>query len=276
MVARIFFVVAVALPTVQGLNANNLSKRNIADDLKSKLQSAASNLIDTATKLTEAAELQAKLDIQEILDHVKEEVEKALAIAKDAVAKIKGIAQEIADKVKDAIDKAKQVLSDLKDKAEAKIASFIEQLKEYGEAALTCVYGNRDNITSVIESAASKVISCTIAVGQEAEPIVKDAIETAARLADLGAKAATITATCGAASIAALPCVLAQGVAVLGQVASDITTITKDVTDIVERAPGLIQEIESCSAEVKTATSNVNSLIGNIQKCVDDYTSSAA
>jgi DeoR/GlpR family transcriptional regulator of sugar metabolism len=125
----------------------------------------------------------------------------------------------------------------------------------------------------------SKVISCTIAVEQKAEPIVKDAVETVAKVVDLGTKGASIVATClpaGATVVLAAPCVLLETALVLTTVVNDITVITQDVNDIIQKAPGLKQEIQSCSAEVQTATSDVNNLLGEIKKCVDDYTSSAA
>ena len=125
----------------------------------------------------------------------------------------------------------------------------------------------------------SRVISCTIAVEQKAEPIVKDAVETVEKVADLGTKGSSIVATClpaGATVILAVPCVLLETGRVLKDVVNDISVITKDVSDIVQKAPGLKQEIQSCSAEVQTATSDVNNLLGEIKKCVDDYTSSAA
>jgi DNA repair exonuclease SbcCD ATPase subunit len=126
-----------------------LSKRNILDDLKSKVQ----NLTDAAAKLSDAAEEKAKAAVQEALDNLNKIIADAKAVVENAVAQIKEKVKEIADKAKEVVENAVKELSDLKDKAEAKIASYIEELKTYGEAAVSCAYSKWGNITSVVGSA---------------------------------------------------------------------------------------------------------------------------
>jgi cell division protein FtsB len=125
----------------------------------------------------------------------------------------------------------------------------------------------------------SKVLECTSSVAQQAEPIVKNATETAAKIKDLSEKATAIISTCIPASasvVTAIPCLAVSTAAVLSDVAKDIVIIKTDVSNIIDDAPALKQEIQSCAAEVKTASANVDQLTDEIKKCVDDYVSSSA
>jgi hypothetical protein len=126
----------------------------------------------------------------------------------------------------------------------------------------------------------SKVLQCTASVAQKAEPIVKNATETAAKIKDVSSTATEIISTCITASggnvVVAVPCFAVSTAAVLSDLINDITIIKNDVSNIIDDAPELKQEIQSCAAEVKTASSNVDQLTDEIKKCVDDYVSSSS
>jgi uncharacterized coiled-coil DUF342 family protein len=125
----------------------------------------------------------------------------------------------------------------------------------------------------------SDVLECTSNVAKKAEPIVKNATETAAKIKDLSNKATAIIGGCVPASasvVTAIPCLAVSTAAVLSDLAKDIIVIKNDVSYIIDDAPELKQEIQSCAADVKTASSNVNQLTDEIKKCVDDYVSSSS
>jgi peptidoglycan hydrolase CwlO-like protein len=125
----------------------------------------------------------------------------------------------------------------------------------------------------------SKVLECTSSVAQEAEPIIKDAAETVAKLKDLHSKAKTVIDTCIPLSgtvVLAVPCFAVSTAAVLSDVVKDIATIKNDVSDIIDKAPALKDEIQSCAADVKAVKENVDKLIDEITDCANNYVSPSA
>jgi hypothetical protein len=123
------------------------------------------------------------------------------------------------------------------------------------------------------------VVECTSNVAHKAEPIVKNATQTVAKLHDLGTKVKSVIDTCiplAGNVVLAVPCFAVKTATILADVAKDIITIKDDVSNIIDDAPALKEEIQSCVAEVKTARDNVDKLIDDIKTCADSYVSSSA
>jgi len=125
----------------------------------------------------------------------------------------------------------------------------------------------------------SRVQACVSSVEAKAEPIIEDIIDTVQKVTDLGSEVAGIVAKCapsGANFITAIPCIVAEAIKISSKADDDISKIIEDVKDIIDKAPGLKQELDSCYAEVQSASSNIAQLIEEIDKCIEDYTSTAA
>jgi hypothetical protein len=96
------------------------------------------------------AEKQAYATIQAALANVTKAVNDGIAVANAAVAQISSTIMEIEGTAKAVVEKANKDLAALQNRAESTITGFINNMTQYGEGALSCVYNNRDTIMTVI------------------------------------------------------------------------------------------------------------------------------
>ena len=131
------------------MNASNLTNSSVL------LQEVLSNLTSLADTLNKAksASLISLQDPKAIIQGIVAPVAETM---KDAIQTINNTVYNIADKVQDMVSKATanatKELAALNDIAQANITALLTVARKYGEGAVTCVYSNRDKISSLIRS----------------------------------------------------------------------------------------------------------------------------
>ena len=109
--------------------------------------------MNAANQLAQSAEQQANATIQAALGNITKAVNDGIAVANAAVVQINSTVQGIANTADAVVANATRQLTALRDKAAADITNFINQVTQYGNGTVSCVYGYRDTIMSVIGTA---------------------------------------------------------------------------------------------------------------------------